>query len=158
MTEVPQAAAPVFATASRPPRTPVPWAVVAVVSAGGVLGALARYALGVAYPHRPAGFPWATFGVNVSGCFLIGVLVVLVADVWPGRRLLRPFLGTGVLGGYTTFSTAMVDVVHLGAAGAWPTAVLYLAGTLLAALAAVHAGLGVTRSVLGRARGRKGHR
>jgi CrcB protein len=93
-----------------------------------------------------------TFVINVSGCLLIGVLMVLVGDVWPGRRLLRPFLGTGLLGGYTTFSTYVVDVQHLVMAGAVGTALAYLTATLLAALAAVHAGMTVTRVVVDRAR------
>jgi CrcB protein len=123
------------------------WAVLAAVSAGGVVGALGRYAAGVAWPHPPGTFPWATFGVNVSGCLLIGVLMVLVTEVWTAHELVRPFLGTGVLGGYTTFSTYEVDVQQLAAAGSAGTALLYLAGTLVAALVAVAAGLGAARFV-----------
>jgi CrcB protein len=108
--------------------------VVAAVSAGGVVGALARYGLGVLFPS-----PWTTFAINVSGCLLIGVLMVLIDELWPPHRLLRPFLGTGVLGGYTTFSTYAVDVTR-GAGG-----LAYLVGTLLGALAAVYAGMVVTR-------------
>ena len=128
------------------------------VSAGGVAGALARYGLGVAFPPTPDGFPWATFGINVSGCLLIGVLMVLVADVWPARRLLRPFLGTGLLGGYTTFSTYIVDIQHLLAAGAARTALAYLAGTLLAALAATYLGVSTARLAVHRARHHRGTR
>jgi len=106
-----------------------PWAVLSVVSVGGALGALARYGLAVAWQHRPGAFPWATFLVNVSGCLLIGVLMVLITEVWAAHRLLRPFLGTGVLGGYTTFSTYTVDVQQLVAA----------------ALAAVYVGIALTR-------------
>jgi CrcB protein len=120
-------------------------AVLGAIAAGGVLGALARYGLAVAWPHRTGRFPWATFITNVSGCLLIGVLMVLITEVWVAHRLLRPFLGVGVLGGYTTFSTYAVDVQQLVAAGAPRTALLYLAGTLAAALAAVSAGLTLTR-------------
>jgi CrcB protein len=137
--------------ARRRSRSRLPWDVLGVVSAGGVIGALARYGLGSAVPHRPTGFPWATFTINVSGCLLIGVLMVMVTDVWPGRRLLRPFLGTGLLGGYTTFSTYVVDVQHLLAGGAARTALAYLAGTLLAALAAVQLGIAAARLGLRRA-------
>ncbi len=108
----------------------------AVVAAGGVIGALARYAIGVAWPHTPATFPWATWSINVSGCFLIGVLYTLLARFRPGHRLTRPFLGTGVLGGYTTFSTAEVDVQR----GVPAVAVVYLAATIVGALLAVWAG------------------
>ncbi|MEV4412443.1 fluoride efflux transporter CrcB [Catellatospora sp. NPDC049609] len=121
------------------------WDVLAAVSAGGVLGALARYAVGLAVPPSPTGFPWGIFGVNVSGCLLIGVLMVLVTEVWPGHRLLRPFLGTGVLGGYTTFSTYTVDIVRLIESGAGAVAAAYLVGTLLIALPAVYGGTVVTR-------------
>jgi CrcB protein len=120
-------------------------AVLGVVSAGGVLGALGRYGLAVAWPHRPGRFPWATFVTNVSGCLLIGVLMVLITEVWSAHRLLRPFLGVGVLGGYTTFSTYAVDIQQLVAAGAARTGLAYLAGTLVAALTAVYVGVTLTR-------------
>src|SRR5258706_55803 len=86
---------------------------VAAGSAGGVIGALGRYGLGVAFPHARAGFPWAIFAVNVSGCLLIGALIVVVTEGFAVHPVTRPFLGTGVLGGYTTFSTAIVDTQHL---------------------------------------------
>jgi CrcB protein len=123
---------------------PSPWPVLIAISVGGVLGALARYGLTEAFPHRPGGFAWATFVINVSGCLLIGVLMVLVEQVWTGRRLLRPFLGVGVLGGFTTFSTYVVDIQQVIAAGAAGTALLYLAATVAGALVAVWAGATVT--------------
>jgi CrcB protein len=126
------------------------WAVLGAISAGGVLGALARYGLAVAWPHRPGHFPWATFVTNVTGCLLIGALMVVVTEVLPRRRLLRPFFGVGVIGGYTTFSTYTVDIQQLVAAGAARTALLYLAGTLLTALAAVVAGSALTSLAVNR--------
>jgi CrcB protein len=120
-------------------------AVVAAVVAGGVIGALARYGLGVAFPRPRGGFPWATFGVNVSGCLLIGALIVLVTEGLAAHPLTRPFLGTGVLGGYTTFSTAMVDTQRLWTAGAAGTGLAYLFGTVAAALVAAHLGVLATR-------------
>jgi CrcB protein len=93
-----------------------------------------------------------TLLINVSGCLLIGVLMVLAGELWPGRRLLRPFLGTGLLGGYTTFSTYIVDIQHLMSAGAAGTALAYLAGTLVSALVTVYAGMTVTRAAVDRAR------
>jgi fluoride exporter len=125
------------------------WPVLAAVSAGGALGAVARYGLSVAWPHRPGTFPWATFVTNVSGCLLIGVLMVLVTEVSTAHRLLRPFLGTGVLGGYTTFSTYTVDIQRLAVAGAVGTGLVYLAATLAGALAAVHLGATLTRLATG---------
>ncbi|HET6532620.1 MAG TPA: CrcB family protein [Actinoplanes sp.] len=135
-----------------------PWAVLAAVSAGGIMGGCARHAVDLAWPHLPGRFPWATFVINVSGCLLIGVLMVLITEVWSAHRLLRPFLGIGVLGGYTTFSTYAVDVQRLVAAGAARTALLYLAGTALAALAATHIGITLTRHVTRVTDRRKEHR
>src|SRR5450756_385200 len=59
---------------------PVPVAVLAAISLGGVIGALARYGLGAAFPHDAGQFPWSTFAINVTGCLLIGVLMVLLTD------------------------------------------------------------------------------
>jgi fluoride exporter len=125
------------------------WAAAGAVSAGGALGAAVRYGLSVAWPHRPGTFPWATFVTNVTGCLLIGVLMVLMTEVWAAHRLLRPFLGTGVLGGYTTFSTYTVDGQQLLTVGAVGTALVYLVATVAAALAAVYAGITVTRLATG---------
>ncbi|MGZ4603740.1 MAG: fluoride efflux transporter FluC, partial [Kineosporiaceae bacterium] len=76
--------------------------VLAVIAVGGALGSLGRWGVAEALPHAPGVFAWSTFVTNVSGCFLIGLLMVFVIDVWPPSRHLRPFLGVGVLGGYTT--------------------------------------------------------
>jgi CrcB protein len=133
------------------------WAVLTAASTGGVIGALARYGIGLAAPPRTGGFPWGTFAVNVSGCLLIGVLMVLVTDVWPGQPLLRPFLGTGVLGGFTTFSTYIVDIQHLLGnglnTGTSRIALVYVVATLLAALLAVQVGIAGTRLALPRPAG-----
>jgi fluoride exporter len=138
-------AAPLSPARPRPRPARTPWAVLAAISAGGGLGSLARYAIGYAWPAPPAGFPWATFTANVTGCLLIGVLMVLITEVWGGHRLVRPFLGVGVLGGYTTFSAYAVDATRLIGLGAAGTALAYLAGTLSAALLAVFAGASLTR-------------
>jgi CrcB protein len=119
----------------------VPWGTLAVVSAGGVLGALARYGLTSAFPAPAGRFDWAVFAINVSGCFLIGVVVVLVTESRRAHHLLRPFLATGVLGGFTTFSTYIVGIQRGLIAGAPHTALLYAAATVVAALAAAWAGI-----------------
>jgi CrcB protein len=124
-----------------------PWSVLGAISVGGALGALGRYGLATGWPHLPGRFPWATFVTNVSGCFLIGILMVLITEVWSAHRLIRPFLGVGVLGGFTTFSTYTGDIQQLVAAGAARTGLLYLAGTLVAALASVYVGIALTRLV-----------
>jgi fluoride exporter len=120
----------------------------AVIAAGGALGALSRYGLAELLPHAPGTWPLATWLTNISGCLLIGVLMVLVTEVWPARRYLRPFVGVGVLGGYTTFSTAMVDVRGLVSAGAPGVGLLYLGGTVLAAVLATAVGWYATRALV----------
>lgn len=122
--------------------------VFAAVAVGGALGALARYGVGVALPHRPGAFPLGTVAVNVLGGLLIGALIVVVAERGRGHPLARPFLGTGVLGGFTTFSTYAVDAQQLIAAGRVAQAGAYLAGTLIAALVATWVGLALARRVL----------
>ncbi len=130
-----------------------PWVLLGAIAVGGALGALARYGLSVALPHARSGFPWSTFLTNVSGCLLLGALMVFVTELPRLPALTRPFLGVGVLGGYTTFSTAVVDTRTLAAAGATRTALLYLLGTLVTALAASLLGTLAARAALGRRRG-----
>jgi CrcB protein len=89
--------------------------------------------------------PTATFAINVTGCALIGVLMVAVTEVWEAPPLVRPFVGIGVLGGYTTFSTCIVDIQKSLTAGFPLTAIAYLLITLFAALFAVYAGATLTR-------------
>ncbi|MEV4637703.1 CrcB family protein [Actinoplanes sp. NPDC049548] len=120
------------------------WTVLAAISAGGTLGALARYGISAAWPHDPAGFPWSTWTINVSGCFLIGILMVLIGRFHLQQRLIRPFWGIGFLGGYTTFSTATVDVLQAAPA----TALIYLATTLSGAIIAVWLATVLTEAVV----------
>ncbi|MFJ1707097.1 fluoride efflux transporter CrcB [Kitasatospora sp. NPDC088346] len=126
---------------------------VAVVALGGAIGATARYAAGLLWPTAPGAFPWTTLLVNAVGCAAIGVLLVVIAEVRAAHPLIRPFLGTGVLGGFTTFSTYAVDVQQLIDHGEPGRALAYLLGTLLAALGAVWAAATATRLVLRRRSG-----
>lgn len=104
--------------------------VVAVVALGGVAGAFARYGAGLLHATAAVTFPRTTFLVNAAGCAAIGVLMAVVAERLPSpHRLVRPFLGTGVLGGFTTLSTYPVDVQRLLTAGRVAVALLYLAAT-----------------------------
>jgi CrcB protein len=124
-------------------------AVLAVIALGGGLGAIARYGLAELLPTQPGRFPWGTFTTNVVGCFLIGVLMVLITEVWSAHRLVRPFLGVGILGGFTTFSTYAVETRGLLRPGTVGVAFAYLAGTLICAMLAVIAGVWLTRTVTG---------
>jgi fluoride exporter len=83
--------------------------VLAMIALGGGLGSVARYLVSLAVPTHTGHFPWATFIINISGCFALGLLMVLVLKVWPAQRYVRPFFGVGFLGGYTTFSTVAVS-------------------------------------------------
>src|SRR3954453_18527489 len=98
---------------------------------GGALGALARWGVATALSPSPGAWPWATLLVNLTGCLLIGALLAVLLSRFPTSALLRPFLAVGVLGGYTTFSTFAVDLVRLGATGAWLVAVGYLLASVL---------------------------
>ncbi|KIF72045.1 hypothetical protein HY68_09345 [Streptomyces sp. AcH 505] len=128
-----------------------PGPVLAVISAGGAVGAAARYGAILLWPTPAGAFPWTVFWINLLGCGLIGVLMVLVSE--EGRsahRLVRPFLGVGVLGGFTTFSTyasGFADLLTRDEAG---RALAYAAGTLAGAMAAVWAAATVTRRLVHR--------
>jgi CrcB protein len=122
-------------------------AVLAAIAVGGIAGAEARYGLGVAIPREPGGWPWATLLINVSGCALIGVLMVVLLELTHPHPLVRPLLGVGVLGGYTTFSTYATDTLSLLQDGHPAVAVGYFLLTPVLAVAAVAAGVGATRSV-----------
>ena len=124
--------------------------VVAVVAVGGALGACVRYGLSLAWPTAPDGFPWATFWTNLIGCAVMGVFMVFITEVWAAHRLVRPFFGTGVLGGFTTFSTYTVDIRRLVEAGRPGIGLVYLAATPCAALAAVWLASATVRRVLTR--------
>jgi CrcB protein len=134
--------------AERAELRPSPVPVLAAISAGGAVGAVARYGVSVAWPHGAGGFAWSTLVVNVSGCLLIGVLMKLLTERVATWRLLRPFLGVGVLGGYTTFSTYVVDIGRAAGAGAAGVALAYLAATLVGAVLAVWAGASLTARVV----------
>lgn len=129
---------------TRPPE-PGPGPTLIAVAVGGVVGALARYG---ATGLWPAASPWTTLLVNVVGCLAIGCLMAAVAEAGRGHPLLRPLLGTGVLGGFTTFSAHSADLVRLVSTGDVTTAAVYLAGTLLGALVAVAVGARATRRLL----------
>ena len=114
----------------------------ALVFAGGTVGSGLRAAVGNAFAQPDSLLPWATLFVNVSGAALLGLLTQLVALRWRGPRgqRLRLALGTGLLGGYTTYSTFVVESVRLGERDL-VAALIYDAASLtlgfLAALAAM---------------------
>ena len=121
-----------------------------LVMLGGAIGTYARYALGRWVGSQPWGevFPFGTLIINVSGSFILAVLLVCVIEVWPPTRYVRPFGGVGFLGAYTTFSTWMVDTDRLMAAGRYGFAALNVFGSLFSGLAATALGIFLARAVL----------
>lgn len=112
---------------------------IAVVAAGGALGAAARYGLARLLPPAAAGFPVATFIVNVLGALVLGLFLGWHEESRRPEGLLQPFVAVGVLGGLTTFSTVSVEVVdrasrHGGLASA------YLVASILSGVVAIAAG------------------
>lgn len=115
----------------------------ALVFAGGSVGTFVRWSLESSLGSPPGAWPWATFWINLSGSFLLAVLLDTLAatgeDVgW--RRYVRLGVGTGVMGGYTTYSTFAVEAVELGRAGSLGLVLLYGAGSVLLGLGLAYAG------------------
>ncbi|MET0864245.1 MAG: fluoride efflux transporter CrcB [Nakamurella sp.] len=126
-------------------------AVVGVIGLGGAIGSLLRYQAGVFWPTPIGTFPSTTLLINVLGCLVIGGFMIVITEIWDAHRLVRPFFGTGVLGGFTTFSTYSLDVVNLVRLGHPASAALYLFLTAIGAMLAVALGMLGTRR-LARAR------
>lgn len=135
-----------------PPLSPLQPRLLLAVAAGGALGSLARWGLTVLLPHADGDLPVATLLANVTGAFALGLLMPVVLARGPRARLLRAFWGVGLVSGYTTYSTAMLDVHALLSAGSTGLAAGYLLGSVAAGLAAVAGGAAVTNAVRGRSR------
>ncbi|MGA8047328.1 MAG: CrcB family protein [Dermatophilaceae bacterium] len=120
----------------------------ALVFAGGTVGTALRAAVEDGFSRPDSVLPWATFLINVSGAALLGLLTQLVALRWrgaPGRRL-RLALGTGLLGGYTTYSTFIIESVRLGSERELIAALLYDAASLTLGFLAAFAVMAAVRS------------
>lgn len=128
-------------------------AALAVVALGGAIGASARYGLGLAWPVNADAFPVTTLLINVVGSLLIGALIGYLQrrrDAGrPANALLRPFVGTGILGGFTTFSTFSVDAQRLLALGEVGGTAAYVVLTPVLSILAAAVGLSLMRRARG---------
>ena len=120
--------------------------VVAAVGAGGFLGALGRYELGLAWPTPAGHFPWTTFTINVSGAFLLGLVLTLLLERAAAPRYVRPFFCVGVLGAWTTMSTFAVEGDLLVKDGHAAIALAYVAATVVVGVAATWTGVALGRA------------
>ncbi len=127
--------------AARPARRRADLLLVGAVAAGGAAGAVVRYAVSLAMPTGAGQFPWATFLINLSGSFLLGLLLVLVMEQFPRGHLARPLIGTGFIGAYTTFSTMSVEAVLLIRDHHLAVATAYLGASLVGGLVCVWLGM-----------------
>jgi CrcB protein len=119
----------------------------AAIFCGGIVGALARTGLAQAFPDSAHGWPWAIFAVNVLGAFLLGYFVTRLAERLPTSAYKRPFLGTGLCGALTTFSTVQLELYKMVQAHEWSLALGYAVATLTASFAAVALATALVRRV-----------
>lgn len=117
----------------------------AAIYVGGVIGALIRVGLTVAFPHEVDTWPWPTFAVNMAGAFMIGALFKLLADR-PPEELHHPFLATGICGTLTTFATMQLELFHMVEGGEYLLASAYATASLTLGYVALRLGMVSTRS------------
>lgn len=138
----------------RPPGT-LRW--VPLIMLGGALGTAARAGLESALPAAPAALPWTTLAINLAGSYVLGLLLEVLSAAGSdrgARRGIRLTLGTGILGGFTTYSTFMVETADRLRDGHALIALAYLVGSVVAGLLA--AGLGITTASRARRALRRG--
>jgi len=120
---------------------------VGYVAAGGALGSALRYLVNVAALRIAPGLPLGTLAVNVLGCAIMGVLATTLA--MKGGLRWQPFLLTGVMGGFTTFSAFSLDAMGLWERGQVQAAIAYVGASVILSLLAVLAGAALAKGVLG---------
>tara|TARA_B110000438_G_scaffold278281_1_gene301666 strand:+ start:1140 stop:1526 length:387 start_codon:yes stop_codon:yes gene_type:complete len=125
------------------------WTVLAAVAAGGAVGSAARYIVTVLIQRTfGTGFPWWTMSVNVTGSFIMGVIVTSIALRWSVGQVGQAFLMIGILGGFTTFSAFSLDVATLVERNATATAGGYVLTSVVLSIGALFGGMALTRAVL----------
>jgi len=125
------------------------WTVLAAVAAGGAVGSAARYIVTVLIQRTfGTGFPWWTMSVNVTGSFIMGVIVTSIALRWSVGQVGQAFLMIGILGGFTTFSAFSLDVATLVERNATAAAGGYVLTSVVLSIGALFGGMALTRAVL----------
>jgi CrcB protein len=119
-----------------------------IIALGGALGALARYQVAAMIQARvPAGFPWGTFVVNITGCLVMGIAATLLTErlvVHPGWRF---FIPIGFIGAYTTFSTFEYETLRAVTEGSWMIGAANVAGSVIAGYIALWLGVVLARAL-----------
>lgn len=119
-----------------------------LIAIGGAAGALARYVVAAAIQSRiPSTFPWGTFVVNVSGCFVMGIVASVLLDRLTSSIGMRYLLAVGFLGAYTTFSTFELETFRAVTTRAWLVGSANVAGSVAAGYCALWAGVVLGRQV-----------
>lgn len=119
-----------------------------LVALGGAIGATLRHLVGVlTLRWLGSGLPWGTLAVNIVGSFVMGVVAELIARRFDASMELRMFLMTGILGGFTTFSSFSLDTAVLWERGDTGLAFTYVAASVTLSIAALFAGLAVVRTI-----------
>lgn len=116
-----------------------------LVVVGGTFGTAGREVISLAFPPLD-GIPYAIFAINIVGAFLLGILLEALSRRGPDhgrRRTIRLLLGTGVMGGFTTYSALATDAAHLIGGGSALTGITYALATVLVGAAATWAGIAV---------------
>jgi len=122
---------------------------VLAVAAGGALGSVMRYLVGVGSTKLfGLAFPWGTLLINIAGSFLIGAFVELFALKWDLPQEARVFLTVGICGGFTTFSTFSLDAYVLMERGDWGLAAAYIIGSVVLSIGALFAALHLVRAAV----------
>jgi CrcB protein len=117
----------------------------AAIFAGGMVGAAIRTGLVELAPSRVGNWPWTTFAVNVLGCVLLGYFVTRLQERLPITAYQHPFLGTGLCGALTTFSTMQLELLRMLDRGDLLLAAAYAAGSVLAGFVGIMLGTAVVR-------------
>jgi CrcB protein len=118
------------------------------IALGGAIGVVLRHVMNIGVA-KVAGsdFPWHTMLINISGSFVMGLLIALMALRWNVTNEVRAFLTTGILGGYTTFSAFSFDFAVLVERKAYALAGAYALGSVVLSLAAIIAGMALARTL-----------